>query len=383
MESKWRLRSETTANELIQRIKSIGGKNICEYSKKRAAAIWLFLRGDARTLGSAGRANLREQFAQKWSRNTRDFEPQDYIQELPQPSEFERDHNEMWLKAFPREVPSPIPEQDMNEVLFIDGLFSCRGGKVCHGFEPQLQMQPTMVRPGQPGTNPMDIMNFAMQQFQMMCQQSGNNPLLTIYRQPQGRPMRSLQNMDKIESTHMMPPPLPPPATPPSADAGRVLAGTAAGSTHMTPPPALLPPADDIQVTYPMSAPPSPKLAASDERDAMQVTMKRMLERDKPPAPATPVLPEAQAAPKKTKTTPTKPKAGKIVKTTPAKPDRKKPCIQWETSRSQVMCRTGLSGPGSTHRITFKEAGGAKKAYALAEKWLAKEMKEYERTVLA
>ena len=43
--------------------------------------------------------------------------------------------------------------------------------------------------------NPMDIMNFAMQQFQMMCQQSGNNPLLTVYRQPAGRPMRSLQNM--------------------------------------------------------------------------------------------------------------------------------------------------------------------------------------------
>ena len=43
------------------------------------------------------------------------------------------------------------------------------------------------------------------------------------------------------------------------------------------------------------------------------------------------------------------------------------------------MCRTGFSGPGSTHRIPFKEAGGAKKAYALAEKWLAKEMKEYER----
>ena len=44
------------------------------------------------------------------------------------------------------------------------------------------------------------------------------------------------------------------------------------------------------------------------------------------------------------------------------------------------MCRTGVSCTGSTHKITFKEAGGAKKAYALAEKWLAKEMKEYERT---
>ena len=61
----------------------------------------------------------------------------------------------------------------------------------------------------------------------------------------------------------------------------------------------------------------------------------------------------------------------------------KKPSISWETSRNQVMCRTGVSCTGTTHKVTFKEAGGAKKAYALAEKWLAKEMKEYERTVLA
>ena len=97
----------------------------------------------------------------------RDFEPLEYILELPQPSVFERDHNQMWLRAFPVELPSPIAEADLNEVLFIDGMLNCRGGKV--GFadpQPQLQMQPTMV---QPGMNPMDIMNFAMQQFQMMC----------------------------------------------------------------------------------------------------------------------------------------------------------------------------------------------------------------------
>ena len=72
---------ETTATEFIQRIKSVGGKNICEYSKKRAAAIWLFLRGDARSLGNAGRASLREQFSQKWNRSVREFEPLEYIVE--------------------------------------------------------------------------------------------------------------------------------------------------------------------------------------------------------------------------------------------------------------------------------------------------------------
>ena len=223
----------------------------------------------------------------------------------------------------------------------------------------------------------------------MMCQQSGNNPLLTIYREPQqptGRPMRSIQNMRDMAggSPHMPPPPPPPPI----AGAQSQLAGTAAGSTHMTSPQPL--PPIDIDVSSPMSAPPSPKLAASDGRDAVEVTLKRMLERDKAPketaepeAPATPAAPKKTKTSPKAKTTPTKPKAGKIVKTTPAKPVRKKPTISWEASRNQVMCRTGFSGPGTTHRITFKEAKGAKKAYAMAEKWLAKEMKEYERTVSA
>ena len=45
---------------------------------------------------------------------------------------------------------SPIAEADLNEVLFIDGLFHCRGGKSPQSFEvpqPLLQMQPTMVQP--------------------------------------------------------------------------------------------------------------------------------------------------------------------------------------------------------------------------------------------
>ena len=95
-------------------------------------------------------ATLREQFTQKLSRSVRGFEPLEYIIELPQPSVFERDHNQMWLRAFPDEKPIPIPTPDSNEVLFIDGLFHCRGGKSPQTFEvpqPQLQMQPTMVQP--------------------------------------------------------------------------------------------------------------------------------------------------------------------------------------------------------------------------------------------
>ena len=92
-------------------------------------------------------ATLREQFTQKLSRSVRGFEPLEYIMVLPQPSVFERDHNQMWLRAFPVETPSPIAEADLNAVLFIDGLFHCRGGNRPQSLEvpqPQLQLQPTM-----------------------------------------------------------------------------------------------------------------------------------------------------------------------------------------------------------------------------------------------
>ena len=55
----------------------------------------------------------------------------------------------------------------------------------------------------------------------------------------------------------------------------------------------------------------------------------------------------------------------------------RRPRIGWERSRDQVMCRSGKSGAGSTKKITFQEAGGEKKAWRLAEKWLEEVMKEY------
>ena len=67
-------------------------------------SIWLFLRGDARSLGDSGMATLREQFTQKLSRSVRGFEPLEYIIELPKPSVFERDHNQMCLRAYPVET---------------------------------------------------------------------------------------------------------------------------------------------------------------------------------------------------------------------------------------------------------------------------------------
>ena len=215
--------------------------------------------------------------------------------------------------------------------------------------------------------------------------------------------MRSLQNMSGSAARQLSLPPLPLDGRSENAGAGAhiqhldtlsedagagagsALAENAAGSTPMTPPP--LPPPAASPAASPRSAPPSPKLATSDARDAVEVTLQRMLARSKLPAATAPAHPAAPAASKKQCKTPTKKEpAGKIIKnkmdgvaSTPTKHDRKPPRISRETSRNQVMCRSGFSGPGSTHKITFKEAGGAKQAYALAEKWLEKEKKEYEK----
>jgi hypothetical protein len=50
-----------------------------------------------------------------------------------------------------------------------------------------------------------------------------------------------------------------------------------------------------------------------------------------------------------------------------------KAAYAFEESRKQIMCRTGLGGPGSTFRIEFKGAGGRDKAIELADKWCKKE----------
>jgi hypothetical protein len=56
----------------------------------------------------------------------------------------------------------------------------------------------------------------------------------------------------------------------------------------------------------------------------------------------------------------------------------RRPSIGWETSRKQVMCRSGRGGQNSSHKITFKQAGSPKNAWKQAEKWLADMLIEYE-----
>ncbi len=58
----------------------------------------------------------------------RDWEPQEYIAELPSLAVYQTEHSGMFGKAVPSDKPTPIPDSDLVEVVFIDGLLRCRGG---------------------------------------------------------------------------------------------------------------------------------------------------------------------------------------------------------------------------------------------------------------
>ena len=69
------------------------------------------------------------------------------------------------------------------------------------------------------------------------------------------------------------------------------------------------------------------------------------------------------------------PSAKKTKTETDAGP-RKMPHYGIERTRDQVLCRTGLKGPGETKAFTFKASGGEAKAVANAKIWVAAEMKK-------
>ena len=79
--------------------------------------------------------------------------------------------------------------------------------------------------------------------------------------------------------------------------------------------------------------------------------------------------------------TPMKGKGGRTAKGKKATKKTKTPHFSVEWSRGQVLCRTGKTGPGQTHKISFDEAGGRDKAIKLAEKWVGKQTGKETRKV--
>ena len=222
--------------------------------------------------------------------------------------------------------------------------------------------------------------------------------------QPQGRPMRSLANVNSFRSlavpTHSLAPlpALSPETTQPPAAAtdGQTL-GRASGIAAPSDPRDVV--AKVAEVMLKRGAAPNEHdttMDTDDETDGNideswqgRSTKKTGSQKIRKAAPARKVATRAPKATVVAMHTPTTSrKKTKIAKTTAkklvkAKADSKKdawprkPSIGWETSRNQVMCRTGKGGKGSSFRIQFSEAGSAKKAWRRAQAWLEKTMKEY------
>ena len=78
------------------------------------------------------------------------------------------------------------------------------------------------------------------------------------------------------------------------------------------------------------------------------------------------------------KSTPVKkpqPKKQQQKSSTPVKKNelKPKPMWQWECTRSQIMCRTGLPGPGQCSAIKYKDEKEKKKAMKAADDWVAEQ----------
>ena len=196
-------KAEGIVMELLARIKSIGGKNLCEFSKKLALAIWVFLRGDGRSLGFAGRGLAAEQFKSRYARSMRDFNPEIYLEQLPGLEEYRVKHSAMFMRAYPTEQPQVLDEKDVNEIMYIDSLFKCRGISLDSQHVMSSQ-QHVLATHHQPPPDPFGgqlsnaFTQFAMQQFASMMgasTQGVGTPGLRLM-QPLGRPMRSVANVN-------------------------------------------------------------------------------------------------------------------------------------------------------------------------------------------
>jgi hypothetical protein len=452
-----------TAVELINHIKSLGGKNLDEYSKKLVVSIYLFLRGDSLALGVSGRAIAGEYFKGQLAKSVRDFEPPSYMVMLPVLAAYKVQYPLLFSAAFPDvhvQQPTLRSAADVAGIQVIDGLRSCRGlaGNSMHQEVVTSTVFPQMTQGG--GQSAADILCRALQQFQgsMGAFAHGQQEPHITYVQPTGRPMRSMTNIARLPSAQQFGNQL---AVLPFCAQGAAVGGNAAvapvplegvasgllqmltdacdgsqaqqqqqqqqhqqlavatadalGASGAVPLP-LQPPAASASATPGASDAHADtiaavakrmlarKMAASEDEgensDGPPADDARLADDEKPrrnpalkrpaaapPDKATPAPPDKATPAPPDKATPQKKKKvtakDSLAKGSPEKAPEKgtwarRPSIGWEISRKQVMCRSGRGGQDSTHKISFKKAGSAEKAWQQAEKWLAKMVKDYE-----
>jgi hypothetical protein len=252
--------------------------------------------------------------------------------------------------------PCALPEADINEIKFIDHLMTCRGGG---SGVMDLAMQPLQPAMDQQMQSMAMLMNNMFAGMRVAQQHPGYGQQVPIhFLTPPRKSARTLALENAADASTIPPVGL-------SSDAAAAVRDATSKESALK------------------SEPPS-----TDARDAMAIVAKRMMERTKDGDSKDDGEDDEEDdsddlssdnGPKGTKTkVKKKPAAATPLKV--KKPTRSTkrdvevwpnpPSVSWEKSRLQVMCRTGKAGPGTTMRITFAEAGSAKKAWAKGQAWL-------------
>ncbi len=215
--------------QIIARVQSIGGKNLCEYSKKMLTAIWLHLRGDGLRMNRTERSMCQLQLKSRLARKLRGYNPVTYIETLDL-EQIRQRQPAMYLGAYGASSPCPVPCDDQARILYLDGLMQCRGVGVetCLAQQGSQSAQALVAPPQHQDNGILEALGSFMQQMLNNSNNSQQNPngvKLQMLNQPQlaggfGRPMRSIGNVLGQAQGH------PPPASPrlalqgPSPDVG-------------------------------------------------------------------------------------------------------------------------------------------------------------------
>ena len=367
----------------------------------------MFVRGDARSACPSARAVRAHTFKGFVMELLRGWEPSSYIEKLPTPAELKELYPTIYATAFPGESnPSPRSMED-----YLDGLMQCRVGSARRydEFASSAMLDRGFMVPSSSFRDPQlsaaEAISLAMARFmQWSPKQSDHTPIQILTQresvQPKGRPMRSLPNIQ-----------LDPYALAPRGGAPSGL--FAASSAALSGVSVIAPSTSVSSSSAPSGAPlegqavlaltdGSETKANTPDHDKPEDNLTRVAKRmrDRKLCVAEEVSEHNSSEPddgeKVLKRLAAQKAAGKKAHKSGAKAGTKAgdkgttpkavvkatwprcPTIGWETSRSQVMCRTGRGGPGSSYKITFAEAGSAKKAWRATQDWLSNMTKEHE-----
>ena len=385
---------ESTLTELIQRMKLLGAKNLCEHTIKKLTAIWLHLRGDGVQLDFGKRSHAQELLKRRLQKCLKKAEPAVYLEKLDL-ADLLANHPHIFTTAYGMEEPKEVPGEDKRSILYLDSMMSCRGGSdavqlLAAQPQPQPQPQPLAVQPlAVQHMDPMQAMQALFSQLMGMQQPRPNVHI--IGEQPRGRPMRALREA-----------PAPPAPYPPAAggplpieDRPRDLEAIRGNDN------------DDIDEVARKMLNRGKKTEESSEEEEDSDDEDEEEEEEDPedeeesddedeeeasdededsdattsgseaPLKLAPKKKAAKAPKVKAATAP-KVKAPKVKAAKAAKVGAvaegaawpEPPSIGWERSRLQIMCRTGKGGRGSSHAIPFEGNGGEKGALKKATEWL-------------